>query len=132
MRWRFKGKPPKDTVEVGAAHSAGYGAPYHQVHERMTLPTAGADQYRWETLALPLYTPGGMGWGQAWSTPRRATDPALLAVKGVTLTTIGNPGILHGQLMTQPVLDTNEALRMGILAPEGSTPTVFNQIPTGA
>ena len=94
------------------AGASGFGKRYAQVWEYRPLPGAGAQQYAWETLVLPLYS--AIGWGQAVTLPMRATDPTMSQKKGITLTTIGNPGILHGQFVSQPLMSEADAAALGI------------------
>lgn len=110
--------------EKGLVGSSGFGAHYQRVWERKELPQAGAQQWAWETLALPLYSV--IGWGQPVRSPLRAVDPSQFQKKGITLTTIGNPGILAGQMVSQPLLSESDATAFGLLTPGNSNP--FNVV----
>lgn len=87
----------------------GYGVPLHLAFEYRSLPDAGANQYAFETLLLPRYTPIGTG------VPNQNTFGAYAgqtqwAIQGVYLTRIGNPGIISGDFVSPgPLIDTSSS-----------------------
>ncbi len=135
LRRFLKGSRGHDRHEfgVGAAGDAGFGAPYKQAWEYRPLPGAGANQWAWETLALPLYTPIGSGVRQRrqFMTGERAGG-VMVAVQGVTLAPLGGTpigGDLTGQFVTQPLLDVQQAEAAGIQTPAYAAPTNSFEMP---
>jgi hypothetical protein len=116
--------------DIGAAGDGnfGVGAPYHQAWEFRPLPGAGANQWAWETLALPMYSP--IGWGVR---NRRQfftnNGQSMVAVQGVTLAPLGGTpieGTLTGQFVTAPLLDVTQAEASGMQSPAyQSRPNAF-------
>lgn len=95
--WRKETPLPKPSYN-------GWGAPYHIAFERRELPDAGANQYAYTTLALPMETPIGPGVMPRASI--QGTAPSMYQrAQGVTLTTVGNPGQLTGAIVAQPLLN---------------------------
>lgn len=125
-RYSQNGKRATARHEIGAAGDGnfGYGAPYHQAWEFRPLPGAGAKQWAWETLALPLYTPIGAGTRNQRQFKATASSPVMVAVQGITIVPIsGAPiqGDLTGQFITQPLLDIQQAEASGMILPPYTT-----------
>jgi hypothetical protein len=104
-------------------------------HERLTwekkeLPGAGAGQYAWETLGLPIYPVFGRGNINVQA-PLNETFPGTYMFQAVGIVGIPPQGILQGQFTTQPLIDPNAAQAIGIVAP-GSIPIGPNAIINGA
>jgi len=114
--------------EVGAAgNNFGVGAPYHQAWEFRPLPGAGAAQWAWETLALPMYTPIGAGTRNRRQFLGSGSNPTYVAVQGITLAPLGGTpvgGDLTGQFVTQPLYDLQQAEMSGIVMPTAYQPGV--------
>jgi hypothetical protein len=128
-----KGLRGHDRHEIGAAGASGFGAPYHQAWEYRPLPGAGANQWAWETLCLPMYTPIGAGTRNARQQMTRGG--VMVAVQGVVLTDIvGAPvgGDLTGQFVTQPLLDVQQAEQAGIQTPAYTAPANQFEFPSQA
>lgn len=100
--------------------------------ERKELPGAGAGQYAWEVLGLPVYWP--FGNSAAFVTnPLRETSPFSYAYHAVGLVGVPAVGVIQGQFATQPLIDTTSAQNIGALASNlGAGVGDFNQIPTGS
>jgi hypothetical protein len=117
--------------EIGAAGENGFGAPYHQAFEYRPLPGAGAGQWAWETLALPMYTP--IGAGTRNKRQFAANEGGIyVAVQGITITPLGGSpigGDLTGQFTTQPLLDVQQAEASGIQTPAYASPANINEMP---
>lgn len=94
---------------------------YHLTWEKQTLPDAGAGQYSWETYGLPPYAVYGFGNINV-TNPLRETFPASYVFQSVGI--VGNPpkSIVQGQFITQPLLDPNSAVNMGIVSPGAIAP----------
>lgn len=119
--------------EIGAAGDAGFGATYHQAWEYRPLPGAGANQWAWETLALPMYTPIGTGVRQQRQF-RVNAGGVMVAVQGMTIAPLGGSpigGDLTGQFVTQPLLDIQQAEGAGIQTPAYQTTPNSFEIPAG-
>jgi hypothetical protein len=82
--------------------------------ERKELPGAGAGQYAWETYGLPPYARFGFGNINVQN-PLRETFPASYVFQAVGI--VGNPpsSILQGQFITQPLMDPDTAVNIGIV-----------------
>lgn len=133
--WRrfSKGLRGHDRHEIGAAGQSGFGAPYHQAWEFRPLPGAGANQWAWETLALPMYTP--IGAGTRNKRQFFTNMGTMVAVQGVVLTDLaGAPvgGDLTGQFVTQPLLDVTQAEASGIQTPAYSAAPNAFEFPSAA
>jgi hypothetical protein len=116
--------------KLGASQHSGSGVPYHQAYGYRSLPGAGANQWAWLTQLLPTYPAAGLG------VPNGANDPALpeetvinggqivhspsgivmSAIQGAVLYALGDPGILTGQFVLQPLTDTSPAAENWYLA----------------
>lgn len=94
-----------NTEHVAGAN--GFGAPFHQVYSWHPLPEAGAMQYSYDTLCLPLYSPIGNGPGN--QREFITVGASMQALHGVHLTAIGSPGVLTGQFEGQPLVDITSA-----------------------
>jgi hypothetical protein len=128
-----RGKRGHARHEIGAAGANGFGAPYHMAWEYRPLPGAGANQWAWETLALPMYTPIGAGTRNRRQQMTRGG--VMVAVQGVVLTDLaGAPvgGTLTGQFTTQPLLDVTQAEAGGIQTPAYTAPANQFEFPSQA
>lgn len=94
---------------------------YHLTWQKTDLPDAGAQQYAWETLGLPPYAPFGFGNIHV-TNPLKETFPASYVFQSVGI--VGNPpkSLVQGQFVTQPLLDPNAAVAMGIVSPGAIQP----------
>jgi|SRR5579862_308950 len=114
----------------------GIGVPYKQVWEHRRLPGAGANQWAWETLALPMYTPIGAGTRNVRQMRVvGSTGPVMVAVQGITLVSLGGApvqGDLTGEFITQPLLDMTQAEGAGMIYPAYNTPPNQFQLPSGS
>ena len=120
-----------DRHEIGAAGDHGFGATYHMAWEFRPLPGAGAAQWAWETLALPMYTP--IGTGVRLQRQFMTRGGVMVALQGVTLTDLaGAPigGDLTGQFVTQPLLDVTQAEASGIQTPAYNSPSNQFEFPS--
>lgn len=115
--------------EIGAAGDGnfGIGAPLHLAWEFRPLPGAGALQWAFETLQLPMYTPIGAG-----TRNRRqffTNSGVMVALQGITLVPLGGSpieGTLTGQFVTSPLLDVQQAENSSIQSPAyQSRPNAF-------
>jgi hypothetical protein len=110
-----------------AIGSTGFGRSYHQAFGFRRLPDAGALQWAWLTLTLPMYTPIGGG------VPNQRCfvameGPLAYVRQGVTIQMLGDPGILTGQFVTQPLLDTSQPQPSGLQIPAFQMPGI-NELP---
>lgn len=102
---RFRDKASEEvTPRARAKGASGFGAPLHYSWGFRELPSAGAMQYAFETLALPLYSPIGNGPGVMREWDYR--QGVVFALQGVTLEAIGSPGVKTGGFYAQPLTDT--------------------------
>lgn len=114
---RYGGPSPRYEIG-GAGPDFGIGVPYKRVWEHRDLPGAGANQWAWETLALPMYTPIGAGTQNKRQFRATASNPVMVAVQGITIVPIGGApiqGDMIGQFMTQPLMDISQAEGSGIV-----------------
>lgn len=124
-KWRWGFKTYYRAKEPAAPQFNGPGQPYHASYIHRDLPGAGANQWAWNRLALPTYSPGGLG------APNGLTDPALRGdggtteagqllplpdtdlifnvAQGAVLYMLGDPGTPAGQFVLQPLTNTSEA-----------------------
>lgn len=111
---------------TGAETRLGVRDGYHLTWEKKELPGAGAGQYAWETFGLPPYAPFGFGNINVQN-PSNATQPASYVFQAVGV--VGNPpqGFVQGQFVTQPLMDPNVAVAIGIVA-AGAIPAPPNMI----
>ena len=125
MRLMKRGhKSHRNAVGATASQFNGVGAPYHEAYTWHPLPDSGANQWSWDRLALPTYSPGGLGCpnglasdlidgfqpanaGQIVFAPSSA--PVANAVQGATLYMLGDPGTPAGYFVMQPLTDTSPA-----------------------
>lgn len=117
------GHPRHERGHIGAAGDAGFGATYKQAWEFRPLPGAGALQYAWQTLALPLYTPIGAGVRNQRQFRGTQSAPVMVAVQGTTLAPIqGTPiiGEQTGQFTQAPLLDIQQAEDYGFVSQSNS------------
>jgi hypothetical protein len=136
-RFGSGGKNRQRRHEIGAAGDGnfGYGAPYHQAWEYRQLPGAGALQWAWETLALPLYTPIGAGTRNQRQFKATASNPVMVAVQGITIQPLGGSpiqGDLTGEFVTQPLMDVQQAEASGIVYPSYNAPPNQFELPATA
>lgn len=95
------------------------------------LPGAGAGQYAWETLGLPVYPVYGRGNLNVVN-PSFVSSPFGYAYHAVGLVGIPPTGILQGQFATQPLMDPDQAMASGVTTqqvPNAPTAGAFNSIP---
>jgi hypothetical protein len=104
MGWLFgQNKRKKIFPNATAAGANGFGKPFHIQFSYHELPDAGAQQYSYDTLCLPKYSPIGNGPGNRRSF--QYTTPSLQPLRGTTLQAIGQPGVLTGQFVSGPLTD---------------------------
>jgi len=96
--------------------------------ERRELPGAGAQQYAFETYAVPRYPVYGNSGGNV-QRPLRETSPGSYQLQTAVL--VGNPpsGVFQGQIITQPLMDPNTSLALGITQAGSVTPGAYNTLP---
>lgn len=101
----FWGKGKRERIEphLTAAGANGFGKPFHRSFSWHPLPDAGAQQFSWDTLCLPKYSPIGGGPGNRRQF--QMTAESLQPLHGVTLQAIGAPGVYSGQFVAQPLTD---------------------------
>lgn len=102
----------------------GVGMPYHAAYSWHELPGAGANQWSWDRLALPMYSPAGLGIpnggrdpaeleeivvnaGQIVHTP--SMEPVGAVTQGAVLYMLGDPGTPAGFFAMQPLTNTSPA-----------------------
>lgn len=112
-------------VKDAVAGKSGFGVPTHYAFSKRRFNYGeGANVYAFDTLALPMYTP--IGWGvankQTFMVTRSA--PVVEIAHGVPLDSLGNPGILSGQFVSQPLLDPNNA---GMMLPNDPRRNILNE-----
>jgi hypothetical protein len=96
---------------------------------RKTLPDAGAQQYAFETYGTPVYD-FALGNGATFVRhPLVETQPALWA--NYTSPVLPNPpsNVFQGQFATQPLMDPNTAVALGITVQDAIPPDAYNSIP---
>ncbi len=117
--WHSK-RGPKHVVK-GAKSSGGI-----LTWVRKKLPDAGAGQYAFETYGTPIYD-FALGNGATFvRRPLRETFPALWA--NYTSPIIANPplNVFQGQFATQPLMDPNTALALGLTTEGAIPPDTYN------
>ena len=90
------------------------------------LPDAGAEQYAYETYGTPIYD-FALGNGATFvRRPLRETFPALWA--NFTSPVVANPPLntFQGQFATQPLLDPNTAVALGLTVEVAISPGAYN------
>lgn len=107
--------------------SSGFGAPLHLVFTQRDLPRGGMGSVSFDTLALPRTTPIGNGVANKMQFKTTPSCPVMFQRQGFTIDRLGNPGIPSGQIVTQPLIDTQSAAALGIIVP--GIPS--HDIPTG-
>jgi hypothetical protein len=122
----FHRKRSKQQVLAGIRPTA--QQPWKLTFEFKPLPGAGAEQYAFETLELPPYPVMGNSAGSV-KKPLRETSPASYQLQTAVL--IGNPpsGTFQGQFVTQPLMDPNTAIALGITVPGSIPPGAYNTLP---
>ena len=91
------------------------------VWQRRRLPSAGAEQYAFETYGTPVYD-FALGNGATFvRKPLKETQPAQW--QNFTWPILANPplNVFQGQIATQPLMDPNTAVALGI-AQSGAIP----------
>lgn len=102
----FKRKPHRVTPFAETAGAVGFGAPLHVAFEYRELPGAGALQYAYETLALPMYTP--IGWGVANKESFAAFgSPVVAWDQTLGIESLIYNGNYSGQIVSAPLLNTD-------------------------
>lgn len=71
--------------------------------QRKRLPTPGAQNYAFETLALAEFSP--VGWGVRARQFFNVLQPPQLYVNGQALPITGLGGLIAGQVIMQPLID---------------------------
>jgi hypothetical protein len=99
----FRRQRKRIEPHVTAAGANGFGKPFHIRFSYHELPDAGAQQYSYDTLCLPKYSPIGNGPGNRDGF--KYTTPALQPLRATTLQAIGQPGVLTGQFISGPLTD---------------------------
>lgn len=97
--------------------------------ERKELPNAGAGQYAFETYGTPAYD-FVLGNGAAVvQRPLKETQPAQW--QGFTVPIQPNPPLntFQGQIATQPLVDPNTAIALGLASADALPPGAYNVIP---
>lgn len=95
---------------------------------RKKLPDAGAGQYAFETYGTPIYD-FALGNGATFiRRPFNETFPASWA--NFTSPVVANPplNIFQGQLATQPLMDPNTAMALGVTVPGALPADTYNII----
>lgn len=78
------------------------GTSYKAVFERKPMPDPGAQNYAWETLALPAFTPIGPGNVAIAMRPLPFGPPPLLTQQGAIVRGIPTTA---GQIIGQPLIN---------------------------
>lgn len=102
----FFGQGKAAERKTGAPGASGFGAPFHLAFSDHPLPGSGARQYSYDTLALPLTTVIGNGVANKMSF--QATAGTAGYRQGIRLASLGSPGIPTGNIVTQPLLNTQD------------------------
>jgi hypothetical protein len=100
--------------------------------ERKSLPGAGAQQYAYETYGTPLYD-FALGNGATFiRRPLLETQPASWANFATPI--VANPpqNIFQGQFATQPLMDPNTAVGLGLTVDGAIPPDSYNLMPSFA
>jgi len=123
----------RKVVEVvdATAGRNGYGKPTNYHFSKRGTPTGGANVYAFDTLQLPMYT--AIGWGVANRADFRTINsaPRVEVVQGVTEVSLGSPGTLSGQFISQPLLSRTSYNPGQLNAVDTMSPS-RNTIPQGA
>lgn len=111
----------------------GVGVPYHGAYSWHKLPGSGANQWSWDRLALPTYSPGGLGCPNGLADPGQpdeiivnagqivhspSMEPVGNVIQGAILYMLGDPGTPAGYFVLQPLTNTSPA---GLYAPDMSS-----------
>lgn len=99
--------------------SQGFTAPFGLAYTRHAQPDPGIAAYSYDALALPLYTPIGPSNRNRRQFTSAPSNPVVMQLQGVQITTVGNPGYLAGQFVSGPLLDTtsNSGMMMAAAIP---------------
>jgi len=118
-----KAKRHKEVV-VGASQEPGAF-----VWQRRRLPDAGAEQYAFETYGTPIYD-FALGNGATFIRhPFVETQPARWA--NYSAPVLSNPPLntFQGQFATQPLMNPNTAVALGVTVEGAIPPDTYNLIP---
>lgn len=92
------------------AGATGFGKPTHYRFAKRRMEYGeGANPYAFETLQLPMYTPIGWGIPNKRQLASIASSPVIEIAHGVPVDSLGNPGNLTGQFISQPLLMSPQA-----------------------
>jgi len=122
-RWKGLHKTLFRSKEPAAPSFNGPGAPYHQSYiHRQPGRDGGANQWAWNTLALPTFPPAGLGCPNGLDDPALPGEQVIRAgqivpfpnppanvIQGAVLYMLGDPGFSAGQFVLQPLTDTSPA-----------------------
>lgn len=109
-----------EAVKAIAGGATGFGKPTQYRFSQRSTPGGGANPVAFDTLQLPMYTAVGSGIVPHFSFQVTTQRPRpVYTAHGVPVDTLGNPGNLTGQFISQP-----------LLAPPGSqaVPLVLNNV----
>ena len=67
----------------------------------------GSQPWAYSTLALPMYTPIGTGIPPKANFDRVGSSGVMWSKQGVSINTLGSPGNLTGQFVSQPLLNVD-------------------------
>ena len=123
MTWKiFKGGKKNRHVNVG---QRGLAADMTWVYR--PLPGAGAGQYAYETYGTPTYD-FALGNGATFvRKPLKETQPAFWVNNQWPILSSSN--LFQGQFATQPLLDPNTAVALGITVQDAIPPDSYNLLP---
>jgi hypothetical protein len=108
---------PTIAIGVPGVNPTTFGAPFRFQWTYRPLPGAGANQWAWETEALPVTTPGGAGSPNVRQ-GMMVTQPGVgYAYQGAVAYGVGDPGSVAGQWAFQPLMDADRAAQLGIASP---------------
>ena len=113
--WPFN-RGPRHSPTPHTAGEEGFGAALHIAFEKRFLPEAGALQYAYETLALPMYSPSGP------SVVNKAEilavgSPILYQTQAIGIESLAYNGYLSGQFTSEPLIDLSAAIESGLIVP---------------
>lgn len=97
--------------------------------ERKELPDAGAGQYAFETYGTPVYD-FALGNGATFVRhPLVETQPALWVNAAYPILSNPPDNVFQGQFATQPLMDPNTAVALGVTVQDAIPPDAYNAIP---
>jgi len=100
--WPFKKKGLINGPQNVGFDDTFMGIAYHGVHRQKGLPDPGAQNYAWETLALPAFTPIGPGIHAISQRLMPLGPPPMISQQGGIVTGIPTQA---GQFIHQPLLN---------------------------